>query len=82
MSPPSAQAIASRTEVLPCLFLPPITVSPFFAGSSCTAFIFFTFYKTREDFDRGLGDAARSLREKGIEPVKKMDYDGKQYMSV
>lgn len=30
------------------------------------------FYKTREDFDR----------EKGIEPVKKMDYDGKQYMSV
>ena len=31
---------------------------------------------------RGLGDAARSLREKGIEPVKKMDYDGKQYMSV
>ena len=40
------------------------------------------FYKTREDFDRGLGDAARSLREKGIEPVKKMDYDGKQYMSV
>lgn len=28
------------------------------------------------------GDAARSLREKGIEPVKKMDYDGKQYMSV
>lgn len=40
------------------------------------------FYKTHEDFDRGLGDAARSLREKGIEPVKKMDYDGKQYMSV
>ena len=40
------------------------------------------FYKIREDFDRGLGDAARSLREKGIEPVKKMDYDGKQYMSV
>ena len=40
------------------------------------------FYKTREDFDRGLGDAARSLREKGIEPVKKMDYDGRQYMSV
>ena len=40
------------------------------------------FYKTREDFDRGLGDAARSLRDKGLEPVKKMDYDGKQYMSV
>lgn len=40
------------------------------------------FYKTREDFDRGLGDAARSLREKGLEPVKKMDCDGKQYMSV
>lgn len=40
------------------------------------------FYKTHEDFDRGLGDAARSLREKGIEPVKKMDYDGRQYMSV
>lgn len=38
--------------------------------------------RTREEFDRGLGDAARSLREKGIEPVKKMDYDGKQYMSV
>ena len=40
------------------------------------------FYKTREDFDRGLGDAARSLRDKGLEPVKKMDYDGRQYMSV
>ena len=40
------------------------------------------FYKIREDFDRGLGDAARSLRDKGLEPVKKMDYDGRQYMSV
>lgn len=40
------------------------------------------FYKTHEDFDRGLGDAARSLRDKGLEPVKKMDYDGRQYMSV
>lgn len=40
------------------------------------------FYKTREDFDRGLGDATRSLRDKGLEPVKKMDYDGRQYMSV
>lgn len=40
------------------------------------------FYKTREDFDRGLGNAARSLRDKGLEPVKKLDYDGKQYMSV
>lgn len=40
------------------------------------------FYKTREDFDRGIGDVSRSLRDKGLEPVKKMDYDGKQYMSV
>ncbi|WP_294448818.1 hypothetical protein [uncultured Ruminococcus sp.] len=40
------------------------------------------FYKTREDFDRGLGNAARSLREKGLKPVQKMNYDGKQYMSV
>lgn len=41
-----------------------------------------TFYKTREQFDEGLGNAARALREKGLEPVKKMNYDGKLFMSV
>lgn len=41
-----------------------------------------SFFKTREQFDRGLGNAARALREKGLEPVKKMNYDGRLYMSV
>lgn len=41
-----------------------------------------SFFKTREQFDKGLGNAARALRDKGLEPVKKMNYDGKLYMSV
>ena len=40
------------------------------------------FHSNVKPDDNGLGDAARSLRDKGLEPVKKMDYDGKQYMSV
>ena len=31
--PPRVHAIASRTDVLPCPFLPPNTVSPFSVGS-------------------------------------------------
>lgn len=27
-------------------------------------------------------EVCKAFRAKGIEPVKKMDYDGKQYMSV
>ena len=42
-SPPSAQAIASSTEVLPWLFLPPMMVNPFSVGSIFTALTRFTF---------------------------------------
>ena len=41
--PPSAQAIASSTLVLPCPLRPPITVRPFASGSSVTARTRFTF---------------------------------------
>ena len=42
-SPPSAQAMASSTEVLPWPFFPPITVSPIGEGSRWKAFTLFTF---------------------------------------
>ena len=42
-SPPRAQAMASSTLVLPCPFLPPMTVRPFAVGSSCTARTLLTF---------------------------------------
>ena len=42
-SPPSAQAMASSTLVLPCSFRPPMTVRPLAAGSTVTARIRLTF---------------------------------------
>ena len=41
--PPRAHAIASSTEDLPCLFFPPMIVSPSLLGSIITAWILFTF---------------------------------------
>ena len=42
-SPPNAHAMESSTDVLPWLFLPPMTVRPFAVGSSFTALIRLTF---------------------------------------
>ena len=39
--PPNAHAMASRTDVFPCPFFPPMIVNPFFDGSSFTALIFY-----------------------------------------
>ena len=47
LSPPSAHAIASSTEVLPWLLLPPMMVKPFADGSSLTALIRLMFSSSR-----------------------------------
>ena len=47
LSPPSAHAIASSTDVLPWLLLPPMMVKPFADGSSFTALIRLTFSISR-----------------------------------
>ena len=47
LSPPSAHAMASSTEVFPWLLLPPMMVRPFADGSSFTALIRLTFSISR-----------------------------------
>lgn len=44
---PAAQAIASRTEVFPWLFRPPITVRPFCVGVIAHARMRFTFSSSK-----------------------------------